>query len=327
VPFFKATWSYPAVDFKKGEQEVEKMVKRLSDSNFNLIIPAVKDEAGIFVFKTDKGKRYPMVDEWDPLKVLVDKAHEYDLKVHTWLCVFRDGPQSVFLEKNPQFAARDKDGNPIKGGWVCPARKEVQEHELSLYVEVMEKYDIDGVHLDYIRYAGPEMCFCDYCVNTFMKEHGVDIRKLTSRDDAWETWVEWRIGIITSFVERLREEAKSRGREVSAAVFSAYPICIESVGQDWVSWGKKGLVDYLFPMTYTQLVRLVSVAATIHKHLIGDACFLAEGLAPWLPLTTKKLVAEIEECLKAGVKGVVFYHYGSITDEMLEAIKELDKKY
>ena len=325
--FFKGTWSYPAVDFKKGEQEVERMVKRLSEANFNLIIPAVKDEAGVFVFKTDKGKRYPMVDEWDPLKVLVEKAHDHGLKVHTWLCVFRDGPQSLFLQKNPQLAAKDKNGNPISGGWVCPAREEVQQHELSLYIEVMEKYDIDGVHLDYIRYAGTNMCFCDYCVNTFMKEHKADPRKLTSRDDAWEAWVEWRVNNITSFVEKLREEAKSRGREVSAAVFSAYPLCIETVGQDWVSWGKRHLVDYLFPMTYTQLVRFVDLAARIHTHLVGNSCPVAEGIAPWLPLTTKKLVMEIEAALRAGAKGVILYHYGSVTDEMLKAIKELDKKY
>ena len=38
----------------------------------------------------------------------------------------------------------------------------------------------------------------------------------------------------------------------ATAVFSGYPECRESVGQDWVSWVEQGLLDMIMPMDYTE---------------------------------------------------------------------------
>jgi uncharacterized lipoprotein YddW (UPF0748 family) len=40
--------------------------------------------------------------------------------------------------------------------------------------------------------------------------------------------------------------------ELSAAVYGKYPSCVNSVGQDWISWLRTGLIDYALPMNYTE---------------------------------------------------------------------------
>jgi len=326
IKMFKGVWSYPAYDFVGGPEKVEEMVNRLASYGFNLIIPAVKDERGLFVFKTSRGKRYPMVDEWDPLRKLVETAHNYGLEVHPWLCVFHEGEESIFLEEHPEYRALDIKGNPIKGNWACPGELEVQMHELELYKEVMENYDVDGVHLDYIRYANIDMCCCEKCKD-IDKKLGIRLNELNRRHPKWPEWVELRIKNITTFVKRLREESKKYGLDVSAAVFSDYPRCMVNNGQDWVSWAEMKLVDHLFPMTYTQIVKEVKAATKNHVAQLKDTdILLAEGLAPWIPLKTSILIEEVKIAYLTGADGVIFYHYGSLTDEALESIKEFEEQ-
>jgi len=320
----KAVWSHPTSDFAEGPQSVSGMVKRLKDAGFDLIIPCVKDTDGALSYHSRIGDVYPSFKDWDPLDVLAEEASKAGLKVHPWMCVFREGDRSKLLQENPDLAARDREGRPL--GWACPRREEVQRYELSLYEEIMEGYDVAGVHLDYIRHAGSQMCFCQVCRDDFRKLTGKELTELTPKDEEWERFLEWRAEPITRFVRSIREITKKRGRELSAAVSSEYPSCLIGVGQDWVRWAEEGLVDYLFPMNYTNSTKVAVSRTKCHIALVGESVPVWEGLCKsssdsYLP--TEALIEQIEGVLEAGAQGVVLFHYAAVEDPDLDRIKKL----
>jgi len=328
--FGKAVWSYPSRDFKKGPESVRRMCERLSDGGFNLIIPAVKDERCLFSYPTEKGNIHPDLQGWDPLKVLVMEAHERGLKVHPWICIFMERENSVLLERNPDLAALDREGkrNP-QWEWGDPAKEEVQNYEFSLYKEIMDGYEVDGIHLDYIRYRDDSICFCNHCKEEFARycvDAYADPAKIDYRDQAWSLWVDWRASNITRFVERVSKEAKKRRLEISAAVFPNYPDSIMRIGQDWALWAEKGYVDLLFPMTYTNSLRLVTTSTRNHVAQVKGASLVWEGLAPWLPLTTQQLAEEVRAALKEGAQGIVLFCYHTLKDSDIEALKDAERE-
>jgi len=324
--FAKGTWIH---HLPKEPKLVRNVARRLAEAGFDLVIPCVKNPDGFLDYQSSVGNIRGDFKEWDPLKVLVEKAHEKGVKVHPWSCVFAEGRGSRLLQDNPDLVAVDKEGNPVTAaglhrlGWACPARDEVQDYEMALYQEMMDNYPVDGVHLDYIRYGGGFMCFCDHCREEFKAESGVDPMTLNAEGEYWSQWINWRVKAINRFVERLREAAKAKNIEVSAAVFADYPSCVESIGQDWVKWGKNGLVDYLFPMNYTLDVKEAAERANNHIVAVAGACPVWEGLWNKPEMTVSTLIEEIKGVLQAGTDGVVIFEYYGLSDEDIGAIKEL----
>ncbi|RKY64201.1 MAG: hypothetical protein DRP99_02595 [Candidatus Latescibacterota bacterium] len=317
--FGKAVWAHPS-DFGDRER-ARRMAERLSDAGFDLVIPCVKDTRGYLAYPSEVGKMDPKL-EGDPLGVLVEEMGRAGLKVHPWMCVFPEGEGSALLEGNPELSALDPDGKPL--GWACPRRDEVRSYELELYREVSGRYDVAGVHLDYIRYAGPQMCFCPTCRREFRERTGRDLVELDRRDPEWADFLVWRAEPVTKFVEELR---RAMGRsEISAAVFPGYPDCVVSVGQDWADWARRGLVDFIFPMTYTNSPLLVVGYTRNHLAQVGGKVPVWEGLgkrSSQSQLLAEVLREQVEAARCAGAQGVVVFHYGALEDVDLEMLREV----
>ena len=336
--FYKAVWSTPATDYAKGPDSVGPMVDRLAQAGFDLIIPVVKESDGYVNYHSRIEKVRPQFADWDPLALLVQKAKAAGLKVHPWMCVFRENENSTLIQKDSSLQMINRDGEPTP--WACPAAEEVREFELSLYQEVMDNYEVDGVHMDYIRYASEDVCFCDRCRSGFKAETGIDpleIGKVSEfnvfreraqnrKHPAWAKWVEWRAGWITKFVEELSELTKSKGKELSAAVFMEYPECIVYEGQDWGDWGERGLVDYMMPMTYTNSTLMVRRRTRNHVAQVKGGCHVWEGLgkaSSRSALSTQALLEQTKVALEEGAEGIVIFHYAALTDEDLAALSRL----
>ena len=120
---------------------------------------------------------------------------------------------------------------------------------------------------------------------------------------------------------------EAEGIELSAAVFSGYPDCIVSQGQDWVQWAEQGLVDYLFPMTYTQSPRVAVMRTTAHLAQVAGKVPVWEGLCKrasrFARCTPEELVEQMRGVLDQGAQGVVVFSYSSLGQEDLEAIRAL----
>jgi uncharacterized lipoprotein YddW (UPF0748 family) len=319
--FRLAAWAHSLGNFGEKEEDIPGHVDRLADAGFDLLIPCVKNPPASADFFTDVADVNPLYPDWDPLRVLIDSCHDRGIKVHAWFCVFKEGEQSKLIKEHPEYAAVVPDEH-----WACACRPEVQDYEYDLYRSVAEGYRPDGLHLDYIRTGEP--CRCEYCKRE-MAERGLDVDELKwtpwyLNEKGVEEWTEWRVSKITGFVERLHGLTENLGMKLSAAVFAGYPDCIYIQGQDWVQWAERGIIDYLFPMNYTTSLRYAVTRTVSHLALVGGRVPVWEGLAraaaPSQPDILPELVRGVRE---AGAQGAVLFHYPSLTDGDLRAIREL----
>ena len=184
-------------------------------------------------------------------------AHAAGLKVHAWKVCWRlDRAPETFvrrLREEHRLQVTDS-GQTIE--WLCPSVPENRVYEKDAIRELVRKYDIDGIHLDYIRYPDSRSCYCRNCRNQF-ESHikrpvarwpgGVRNGSLQAR------YTTWRAEQVTQLVRDVAVLAKRLrpGIQVSAAVYGTYPQCINSVGQDWGKWVREGYVDFVCPMNYT----------------------------------------------------------------------------
>jgi uncharacterized lipoprotein YddW (UPF0748 family) len=95
---------------------------------------------------------------YDPLAFAIQEAHQRGLELHAWFNPFRAGNASDSLKFSPEhFAMKRPDLRRIVGTqlWFDPGEQEVQDHTISVILDVVRRYDIDAVHLDDFFYPYP----------------------------------------------------------------------------------------------------------------------------------------------------------------------------
>ncbi|MEL6342775.1 MAG: family 10 glycosylhydrolase [Myxococcota bacterium] len=114
---------------------------------------------------------------WDPLQVAVEAAEDNALELHAWVNVFtlwpsQTVPRSVGvphpLQVHPDWKIRDRSGRSRHPRhhyqFASPGHPEVQAHLVEVVADIAGRYDIDGIHLDYIRYPGRDFGYDDASV-------------------------------------------------------------------------------------------------------------------------------------------------------------------
>jgi uncharacterized lipoprotein YddW (UPF0748 family) len=208
----------------------------------------------------------------DYLKFYVDEGHKRGLEIHPWIEVFywevntKDYPQfpkTPLFEQHPEWRALLRNGDTTDKEekahiFANPAHPGVQDLLLKYFEELLTKYEVDGLNLDYIRYphgfrdAGYE----EYTRGEYKKVSGIDpIEIEMNPDDAeWRRWVEWRENVITDFVAKVKALRNRTRNEVvlSAAVFpeSDENRYKSTKFQNWREMVQKQLLDVIAPMAY-----------------------------------------------------------------------------
>lgn len=194
----------------------------------------------------------------DQIEACVNAAHSRGIEVHVWKVNYNlyNAPQS-FID-SMRAAGRTQvtsTGEPVD--WLCPSHPENFALERDSMLEVVRNYDVDGIHFDYIRYPGPEECYCDGCRARFQADTGNTVVNwpgdVLTGGPLESAFLDWRREQITELVEAVYAAVQEEKPQVkvSAAVFSNYSWAFDGVGQDWVDWIDRGIVDFLCPMDYT----------------------------------------------------------------------------
>lgn len=192
----------------------------------------------------------------DPLKELIEEAHKKNMKVIAW---FEFGFSSSYqlnggplLERKPEWAAKDVNGELVtKNGfeWMNGFNPEVQDFLLSLIMEVVENYDIDGIQGDDRLPALPsEAGYDEYTVQLYKSQHNGEAPPAYHKDFYW---IQWRADILTDFMKRIYETVKARNKNIIVSMApSIYPWSKEEYLQDWPTWMRKGYVELVCPQVY-----------------------------------------------------------------------------
>jgi uncharacterized lipoprotein YddW (UPF0748 family) len=325
--FTKAMWVYLDRSFKNGKEDMPRLMDKWADAGFTLLIPEIRRGDAKTHYSRTKHEVSDYAKGWDPLEVFNLEAKKRGMKVHPWCHVFR-GVQSKFAQEHPEFIGITKDGKS-DGGFLCSARDEVHDWTFKFYEELMNNYDVAGVHLDYIRYRSG-MCWCDYCKGIFKRETGVEMADMKEGSPAWSRWITQRVYHINRFVKRLQDRAIEKDMETSAAVYAAYPDCIPDVGQDWLTWVHGGLVDLILPMNYWGNEEKFNRFADIHISAVNNKLPVFEGFSNHNPgkpfevdLTPEGLFQRSKNIKYKGFQGVCYFSSSSLSDKDLNQIKKL----
>lgn len=220
---------------------------------------------------------------WDPLQVAIDQAHLRGIQLHAYWnvhaawpvpsgcaattctcqptqglpdsCTLPEaafpGSPEHFLRQHPEAMAVNAAGKSIDGEyyWFSAGDPQVQAHLALAADELVQKYDVDGVHLDRVRYPGQTYSF-DPASNAAYA--GLPAPKPT-REEWQRTNVSKTVGQIYTSMKLHRPKAV-----LSASVWGIYkplPGCNTSQGygnyfQDSIAWMKDGRIDALTPMIY-----------------------------------------------------------------------------
>ena len=228
------------------------------DAGFNMIVPNML-WAGVAHYESDILPRSATYRKFgDQIAQCVAAAKKHGLEVHVWKVnhYLSGGTPKAFVEKLRRAGRLQASVRGEEKNWLCPSHPENFKLEVESMLEVARKYDVDGLHFDYIRYPNRDHCYCDGCRQRFEAASGRKVKVWPDdchSGERKEEYNDWRCRQITRLVAAVHREAKRlRGElKISAAVFGSYPACRASIAQDWVAWAKAGYVDFLCPMDYT----------------------------------------------------------------------------
>jgi uncharacterized lipoprotein YddW (UPF0748 family) len=136
-----------------------------------------------------------------------------------------------------------------------------------------------------------------------------------------EAYREWRRGQITRLVKGVHDAVKAIKPEVklSAAVFSGYPSCRDSVGQDWVYWMEQGYVDFVCPMNYTASLNTFTNLVTSQLEFVAGQKPLYPGIGVTSSLGNllpDGVIAQIRVTRENNTGGFVLFNYVSSVAEL-----------
>jgi uncharacterized lipoprotein YddW (UPF0748 family) len=197
-------------------------------------------------------------------------------------------------------------------------------------MDVLERYDLDGMHFDYIRYPSVDFDYSAGALDRFRAWVGPrlppsrigELDRAASVDPlAWTTglpaeWDEFRRSQITSLVAELYGEVKARRPElvVSAAVVPDPATAFGMRFQDWEGWLEDGILDVAVPMAYTASTDQFGGLVRQARSAAGSRERVWAGIGAYLDSARGTLdKIEVARGLDAG--GVVLFSYDWLAGE------------
>lgn len=309
---FRAVWNHSGT----GDCGTwDDAMQRLAAGNFNAVVPNMW-WGGVAHYDSKLLPHSATFDSrGDQIAQCVEAGKKYGIQVHPWKVNWNlsTAPKS-FVDQMRAEGRLQKDFRGEEYSWLCPSDPRNFQLELDTMLEVVRNYDVDGVHFDYIRYPDGEKCYCDGCRERFEKFLGAKVADWPR--DCYsgalrEQYRQWRCDQISRLVKATSEQAHQIKPyiRISAAVFSGYPGCKDSVGQDWVMWCKQGWLDFVCPMDYETSDTAFRNSVARQVGLVGCAVPLYSGVGHFR-ISDEQALGQIEISRAQGSDGIIIFNMG-----------------
>lgn len=256
-----------ARSIERQKDELRDILDRLQRANINTVLLQTRIRAttiypsayepwdGCLSGKPGKSPGY------DALKFAIDECHRRGMELHAWVVAIPVGKWNaagcVRLRKRHPGLVR-KIGDE---GYLDPEKPQTAEYLADLCAEITGNYDIDGIHLDYIRYHET------WPMKVSRRQGRTNItnivRAISRRVKSIKPWVKMSCSPIGKYKDLSR---------FSSYGWNAY----ERVCQDAQAWLRDGLMDELFPMMYFRGNQFYPFALDWNEHSYGR--IVAPGL-------------------------------------------------
>jgi len=263
-------------------EDVQEIIERAAYANFNIIFFQVRGQADAYYHSNYEPWAERLTGTlgqdpgWDPLATAVELAHAAGLELHAWVNVYPvwvtspEGqappqdvtPEHLFWKLSHTYGWADwrqwdeagpmllTDSRPYL--WASPAVTLTVNHIISVCQDIMTHYEVDGLHLDRIRYAGPE-----FSHDPISKARFAEAQML----EPDLTWEDWQRAQVADLLSQIYEQVILTHQDVmlTAAVWPIYRDYWDWIAndgydgyyQDSQGWMWKDLIDAIAPMLYT----------------------------------------------------------------------------
>jgi uncharacterized lipoprotein YddW (UPF0748 family) len=297
-----------------NQNEILAEVRYRSDAMY---IPNKSDSS----FYNPEPRSYILPEKgFDPLEYLLDKAHENGIFVQAWVSVLcatptsRDLLRSNYIFRNhPDWILKDAygrmmNGSNYMGNFIDPGILAVRNHLVNVMLDIVTNYpNLDGVHLDYIRYPAIQFGHSSESLNRY---------KEACRDSAM-TWNDWRILQVTDLIREFRERALQINPRllVTAAVFADTYEAKVHLAQDWTSWLQEGLIDRAYPMAYAKrnanFERVINdIAELTDKNRVVIGLRAWQENYPRIDYQIDQVIDKAKICREYNFAGIALFSYG-----------------
>jgi len=332
-------WDY------KTPSDVRKIIKNCAAMRFNVVLFQVRGNGTVFYPSEIEPWAWELTSEgpettgknpkWDPLKLAIKEAHKRGIELHAYVNVFPAWRSKDFPPKNsgqlwwehPDWFMCDAAGNRMipRDKWysfISPGVPEVQDYLAELFGELVENYNVDGLHYDYIRYPreirevaegyeerGKKLGNWSYdpvSLARFSKETGI-----AAPDLDLDAWIAWRAAQITETTRKIAERVRKArpGIIISAAVMADPDDAYKTKLQDYVTWMEKGYLDAAITMNYTKDNDVFAKRSKVLLDRRPEHGYIVPGLGFNTPAPTIYDQVAITQELKAdGFCGFAYSH-------------------
>lgn len=313
-------WTYSTAD------DVESIMEGAAAAGFNAVFFQVRGNADAYY----RSSWEPWASRlsgtlgadpgWDPLEVAVSAGHARGLAVHAYINAFplwagttppaESSPRHALLA-HPEWLVADEDGTPMALNdsyvWMSPGNPEVRQRLSNVAADIASHYDVDGIHLDLVRYPGAEY------------SHDAVSEALFPGGD----WAEWQREQVVDAVAGVYAVSNV---PVTAAVWGVYDNVWgwESVSegrddyyQDSYAMLSEGVLDATMPMIYWPVTNTpgerLDFSTLVAEHLSNaSGRHVYAGIDA--SLGRDEVVACVEAARAAGAPGVVIFDYQLMVD-------------
>ena len=269
-------------------------------SGYNIVFIQVRGRGYAF-YNSDIVPKHPKIaTEFDPLDYAVTLGHALGIEVHAWMNSYilwssktpPENPEHLYhtqkgwTEANihgkmdSQIKLSEPQSPQWEGVYLSPTHPEVNPYLLSVYSEIINSYNIDGIHLDYIRFQDEVYGYNKSGMAVFENIYDINPRDIVRGiisprfgwsqefvDSMYVAWDKFRRDAVTELVRNIYHEVHKPGHNIklSAAV---KPNIIDAKYrwyQEWDNWVQKGIIDFVVPMNYFKEIRDFNNSVQIMK--------------------------------------------------------------
>jgi uncharacterized lipoprotein YddW (UPF0748 family) len=304
----------------------DRTLQRIKDAGFNVYVPVVWYGAGATWpsrhVHWDRHLASQAAAGVDPLRYVIEKAHALGIEVHPWFTI-------ALRQDNllPEFALQGQlEGGRL--GIFDLHNPRFRTFITDVIAEVVSKYDVDGINLDYIRMMG--LCTNEACRREYRERYGrnleIDAAVFRVTPRLVPTLIDYQESTVTGLVRDISERIRTvKPRIVISA--DAHPELTDYLnGQNSVDWANRGYVDVVFRMDYAPTIDIASMNA-VRKRLnnpdavtvlIGNYDLIPAGAQPrsgrWLVETLSDIA------LRWPRSGAAVYLYNQLSDDQVAAL-------
>lgn len=287
-------------------------------------------------------------DKTDYLRQMIEIAHSGGISFHAWINPYRVSSTKTDVDSLPQkspvvkaLANPESSGNIIgktkKGIYLNPASVAAQKLIVDGVREIVENYNVDGIHMDDYFYPTTDAEFDKADYSAYTRSAAVPL-----------SLANWRRSNVNALVSGINTVVKGQGKNIQFGISPAADLnrCYNTLYADIEGWIGGEYVDYIMPQLYFGFeypnkdfcfdALAIKYADLVKGHNVKLYC----GLAPYKLNTTNKkdsiewnngtsIVAEqIEYIRQAGYSGFVLFSYTATFStakpnaEQLENIKQ-----